>query len=361
MKKILFIGNLKSVHTIKWINFFANEFNVSIISNENPYDNSLINPKIKIYIYNKFSNKIFNIIYTICKLILNHKSFKNLDFIHVHYLGFNMILALLFKSKIISTVYGSDIKINSSNILKKFFIKKFLHNSQLITTDSFEIQKYLINKFNIIKEKINIINFGIDTEFFIKKKYNTNLSKKYNLTNKTTSIVCLRGHEKIYDLKTLIKGVDIASKKIDLRCLIFNEGPETKEYKKISNQLGLNNIISFHGKYSQNDLPEIFSVCDAYVSSSLSDGGIAASTAEAMSCELTPIITNNSDNSYWISNNINGFLFEDKNYEELANIILNLKNFNTIEIGKKARQKIIDKNDYKNEMFKMRNIYNNIA
>ena len=42
---------------------------------------------------------------------------------------------------------------------------------------------------------------------------------------------------------------------------------------------------------------------DIYVSTSLSDGGLAASTAEAMACELPVIITNFGVNSKWISEN----------------------------------------------------------
>jgi glycosyltransferase involved in cell wall biosynthesis len=357
MKKILFIADINSIHTIKWINFFANQFDISVISTNILKNSSLVDKKIKIYIFKKYSNKFLNILHLAELFILMKKIRKNYDIVHVHYLGFHIIIALFFKSSFISTIWGSDLKINKSNFLKKYFINKFLHKSNFITTDSFEIQELLIKQFKVQKEKIKIINFGIDTNFFIKKNYNKEFASKYNLKRDDLTVVSFRGHEYIYNIETLIRSVAIASKKIKIKCLIFNMGKKTEDYIQLSNEMGLENNVLFAGKYEQKDIPDILSVCDVYVSTSLSDGGIAASTAEAMSCEVPCIITNNSDNKYWINDEENGFLFSNQNYNELASKLLNLNFFDIKKIGKNARKTILDRNDYNHEMLKMKSIY----
>ena len=82
MKKILIIGNLESVHTIKWANFFSKTYEISIISTDHPKDNNIINKNIKTYIFNKFSNKILNTIY-IFFLILIKKKYQKIKILFI--------------------------------------------------------------------------------------------------------------------------------------------------------------------------------------------------------------------------------------------------------------------------------------
>ena len=114
------------------------------------------------------------------------------------------------------------------------------------------------------------------------------------------------------------------------------------------------------GRYQQDELPYIFSIIDCYVSTSLSDAGISASTAEAMSCELPSISSNNSDNNLWIEHGKTGFLFENKNVDQLTDILSNLKDFNLSKIGSESRKIILKRNDYYNEMEKVKSIYQDI-
>ena len=55
---------------------------------------------------------------------------------------------------------------------------------------------------------------------------------------------------------------------------------------------------------------EFYNEIDIYVSTALSDGGLAASIAEAMAFERLVIVSDNSDNKLWVKNKKNGFLFE---------------------------------------------------
>ena len=98
---------------------------------------------------------------------------------------------------------------------------------------------------------------------------------------------------------------------------------------------------------------------DIYVSCALRDGGLASSTAEAMSCERLVIISNNSDNNQWIINNKNGYLFDNGDYFDLGKIILSAisNKEESIKIGKQGRKIILQKNSYVKQMNKVLNIY----
>ena len=94
---------------------------------------------------------------------------------------------------------------------------------------------------------------------------------------------------------------------------------------------------------------------DVYVSTSLSDAGIAASTAEAMACEVPVVITNSGENDKWVKDRENGFLIPISDPEQLAKQIMELFRDQTLasKVGKKGRKFIINENDILNEMNKM--------
>ena len=76
-----------------------------------------------------------------------------------------------------------------------------------------------------------------------------------------------------------------------------------------------------------------------------------------MSCNKIIIATNNSDNSYWINDKVNGFLFENENSDQLSDILLKLdKNIN----GTTFENRELVKNNYQDEMLKIKEIYENI-
>ena len=59
---------------------------------------------------------------------------------------------------------------------------------------------------------------------------------------------------------------------------------------------------------SISELLNFYDNLDIYVSTSLSDGGIASSTAEAMLCSRPVVITNAAENSNWVKDGSNGLV-----------------------------------------------------
>jgi glycosyltransferase involved in cell wall biosynthesis len=364
-KRLLYIASLGSIHSLKWINFFLGlNYKISVISLDNKIKNYKFSKKINLYIFDKYKNTYLNTVYCIFFIIFKKKLFSLNNIIHVHYIGFNGLISLILKTNnLILTAWGNDIKMNKNNFIKKFFLKILLKKSKIITTDSNEIKKLVLDIDNNANNKIKIINFGIDTKVFSKKKYSLQIEKKLKIENYRDylKIISLRNHERLYDIQTLI----LAVKKLlkynkKVKCLIYGTGLETENLKKLTIDLGIDNNINFMGSYQQDDLPHIFSIADCYVSTSLSDAGISASTAEAMACELPIISSNNSENNIWIKNGKSGFLFENKDVNALAAILKNLKKYDLSKIGKEARKIIIKNNNYNSEMSKMNFIYNNL-
>ena len=357
--KIMYLAAADSIHSFKWIKFFAekkiNTTWISLTKSE-----FKINKSIKIHqIADDFRIfSIFKAIFLIRKLIKKEKP----DIIHVHYLGlFALITFFVSHSKIISTVWGSDINGIKNNFVKKFFVKNILNRSKLITCDA----HYMASKLELYseKDKINIINFGIDTKKFFKHKLNPLIKKKLNLQKKIT-VFSMRNFEEVYDIFTFILAAKIVlNEDKNIQFVLIGRGSLENDIQGKIDELGLSSYIKIINHLPNDILPEILSNFDIYVSTALSDAGISASTAEAMACELPVIVTNVADNDKWIRDGQNGFLFQAGNHNELAHIIVNLlkDHLRRFEIGKQGRKTIIQKNDYDNEMAKMMSLYERLV
>ena len=135
---------------------------------------------------------------------------------------------------------------------------------------------------------------------------------------------------------------------------------EQKDYlMNLAKSLKVFEAIKFIGWVSSEELPFYLNSADVYISTSLIDSGLAASTAEAMACELPVVISDSGDNKILIKDGENGFLFSVRDSRTLAEKVISLlKNENLRKKMAATNRKFIEEeNNYYKEMEKMENIY----
>ena len=345
--KIIFLASAKSIHSLRWINYFSFKTNHDIvwISTEEPGYETLseynkLDKKIKIYTFKKFKNKI---------KILKELLFSKNSLVQIHYIGWHSLLIPLLNknNKIIATPWGSDLLVNK-NFLKKIWFNYFFRRSDAVICDSKRLGNIAKN-FGAKENSIYIYNFGIDTDFY--RKGRSIFSDLNNIV-----IGSNRRLEKIYDIKTFINAAEKVLKlEKNISFLIAGEGSLRNELNDYTQYKGLKKNIKFLGALNQDEVYSFYNSIDIYVSTSLSDGGLSSSVAEAMSFERLVLVTNNSDNDKWIIQGHNGFLFKNKDSIELSNLIMNnIKNIDSsIKISKNARKIILEKCSYNKEMEKI--------
>jgi glycosyltransferase involved in cell wall biosynthesis len=174
----------------------------------------------------------------------------------------------------------------------------------------------------------------------------------------------LRSLEPIYDIETLINSIPIVLKEIpEAKFVIAGGGSQKAKLKEQAKSLGISQSVKFTGRMPNDRLPEYLNSADIYVSTSLSDAGLASSTAEAMACGLAVIITDFGDNKKWVEDGTNGFLIPLSDPQVLASKIIQLIRNKEIrdKFGQINRQIIEERNDYHKEMEKIENIYKEIT
>ena len=350
--KIVFIASASSIHTIRWVKYFTNKNNnIYLLSltrpnHETSSDFNQIEHDVKTYYLDNLE-EIIKAIRLISKL-------KN-AIIHIHYLGWHSLLSFFISrnSKIIITPWGSDILY--IDIFKKIWFKILMKKASYLICDSKRLVKKSI-ELGMDKNKIFISMFGVDTDIYKSKR---NIFSDKEIIRVGTN----RKLESIYDVITFIKAAKlICQKRNDIYFYVAGNGTMKEKLQNYVRKNKIDKNIKFLGLIDSKEMIDFYNNIDLYISTSLSDGGLAASIAEAMSFKRLVIVSDNSDNKIWIKNKINGFLFKTKDYKDLSkNILKAIENKeNAIELSKKARNKIIKEYSYKKEMQKVLEKYEDL-
>jgi|SRR3989344_596980 len=341
--KICFLAGANSVHSYKWVNYFADRGHevhwISFTENNQG--------QIKDIAFYQISKPFPFNFFELRKILKTIRP----DILHAHYAGVNGFLAALCGvHPFVLTAWGSDVLIAGTSIFKKFFVKYALKKADLITCDA-EHMKTAMVKMGVPESKIKIIYFGVDVKKF---------SPEQSVQKQSSKVISLRSLEPVYNIETLIKAVPVVLKEFSgIKFIIAGKGSEETNLRKLAEDLGVSDSVDFVGLISQDKLPEYLRTSDIYVSTSLSDAGIASSTAEAMACGLSVIITDFGDNGKWVKDGESGFLMPLRDFKFLAEkIIYLLKNpEERLELGSNARKVIKEKNNYYKEMEKMEKLY----
>jgi len=308
--RICYLAGANSIHSYRWIKFFADAGHEVAWISLSP---SIFKPLKDVY-YTEISWALnpFRMIRAAMRIRSVVTSFKP-DIMHIHSVGSYGLMGLLSGfDPIIATPWGSDIILGKTSFLKRPFISRILSRATLITCDAIHMRKEIM-QLGVPKERIHIINFGIDTIRFSPGPVDIAFRTKNELGDALV-VISLRNFESIYDIPTLLKAIPkVLDSYPNTKFLLVGQGSQEKELKSMAKQLRLDNSIVFSGFLPNEKLVDILRSVDVYVSTSLSDAGISASTAEAMACGLPVIVTNSGENDRWISDGKMDILFLSAN------------------------------------------------
>jgi glycosyltransferase involved in cell wall biosynthesis len=355
--KICFLAPANSVHSHRWIKYFADKgYEIHWISLATPSIDSIEN--VDFYEIKRFPIKAFQILLAVPRVRKLIESIQP-EILHVHSAGtYGLVGALSKFHPIIVTAWGSDVLIAGKSKIKRPLIKFALSKGDLITCDA-EHMRAEMTRLGVEPKKIHIVYFGTDTEKFNPGERSEKLRHKLGIFN-SPLIISLRSLEPIYDIESLINSIPHVLKEIPIaKFVIGGTGSSEGKLNRLAKSLGVSESVRFVGQISNDELPQYLVTSDIYISTSSSDAGLAASTAEAMACGLPVIITDFGENKIWVKDGENGFLVPIKDPKMLAEkIIYILRNKEVRErFGKSNRKIIEERNNYQIEMHKMENIY----
>jgi len=362
--RLLYLANAASVHTRRWVNFFANAgHEVHVVTWRKP--GTPFSLADSVHLHRVVCPPQYAMCYGTLLEVMHIVRKIRPDLVHAHYLShFGIVGGLLSRTTgfhpLVLTAWGSDVLMQSAG-RRRQLVGGALREADCVTCDSAHMVARLV-ALGAALGSVRIVNFGVDTELFRPRGPALDSGLGPRLGSGPV-VISLRNLKPVYDVATLVRSVpQVAARFPDVIFLIAGDGGESAMLRALTACLGVSRHVRFLGRLASDTLPGYLKCADVYVSTSRSDAGIAASTAEAMSCGLPVVVTDFGDNASWVKNGETGYLFPCGDENALAQrLIVLLRDANLRRtLGANGRREIVERNSYQYEMQKMERIYEDL-
>lgn len=282
-----------------------------------------------------YISKAFTSIFSILKIMYYiHMIKPNVIHAQSPYMSF---IPWLMRKKFISTLHVND------------FVKSFKYkNATHLIAISRETKQYAIDLFNYKEEDITVVNHGISENYAISMSQEE--KTKFKLENKIPidkliigfvgSIEKRKGHDLLLKAVQILD--DSLKKKIHIVFLGSSKDNTTRPW--LDNLIKTTNTSHLVSCFDYQDPKPFYAMYDIFVLPSRLEG-FPLVVIEAMMSECC-VIRSNVQGAYdQIDHGINGFIFENNDFMELAKILARVIENKTLmlEIAKKGKEKALSK------------------
>lgn len=281
------------------------------------------------------------------------------DLLHVHSVGtYGLVATLTRFQPLVATAWGSDVLIAGQRPLIRPLVKRALDTSRLITCDAEHMRTAMV-AMGVPHDKIHIIHFGTDTDVFRPRGGNPVLRRRLGLEGRPV-VTSFRSLRPLYDVGTLVRAIpDVVRSVPDVVFVIAGGGEERDTLETLTHTLGVSDNVMFTGFLTYDAIPEYQAMADVYVSTALSDAGLAASTSEAMASGVPAIVSDVAANRLWVEDGKGGYIVPARDSAALGARIVTLLRAPALRraFGAHNRSVIETRNSYLVEMGKMERLY----
>ncbi|MDM1444008.1 glycosyltransferase family 4 protein [Myroides odoratimimus] len=341
--KVFLVSNMYPNKDYPYYGIFVENFS-KMISNSDSYKVSG-----KAVIRGKSSGvfeKIINYIFFFSQIIIKGL-FTSYDIIYVHYFKYSIyptfFLKVLFRGKkLVYNFHGSDlIKDNADSFELSSFKIRILRKSDAIVVPSLYYKELIISKIPEIKEKLFVSpSGGVNKEVFhpiSEFKFNECITLGY-----IGRLDVRKGVELFISSLS-----DLKQKKYDFNAFIVGNGTLRDEYLHMVDELNLKDEVVFIDSQPQKRLCEFYNMFDLLIfptyrkSESLGLVGL-----EALSCGTPVLGTEIGEIKNYLEEGVNGFLFKERDINELTSKIIHYKRLSIEEKRKMRREAELSSADY---------------
>ncbi|MFC2007796.1 glycosyltransferase family 4 protein [Chloroflexota bacterium] len=364
--RIVHIANGNSIHTQRWVNYFArNGHQVHLISVKEMagYDDN-----VHIHLLKRLSPRMWTLSKYLSFLVLVFQARKLVrtirpDIVNGQYISvYGLLTAFSGFHPMVNTAMGSDILIDPKrNLLRRFFIKYVLKKSDIIIYDSETVKKELI-ELGTDPAKMRLVLNGVDTQKFSPTMKNEDIRNRWHV-GRAPLAICFRAFKPVYNVETVIRAIPLVlSQLADAKFIIGGDGELSEQLKSLVVSLGISEAVRFTGFIPYDEVPGYLASSDVYVSTSFSDS-TSLSLQEAMACALAPVVSDLPANREWITDGENGFIVSQNNIQDLADRMAYLLKNDELRkrFGRLGREIIKDRAEYHKEMEGLEKLYEELS
>jgi len=323
--KICYLADHGSIHTQRWLKYFAEAGHEIFLLPNSEADINLENVTL-LDTLPKLSYKSISFFSTLSKAKSIIKKVRP-DILHAHFVEqFGWLAALIDYHPFVLTAWGTDIfklpydsRLGIGKQLTRYALKK----ADMMTAISEDLKNNMV-KLGAKKENITIIHWGVDLNKF-KPDLNVNEIKNKLGINGNPVILSNRYFEKHYNIDIIVRAfARVLQKKPDAILLLQNPGGRLKEFiEMLIHDLGISKSVRHLPRYNHSEMSALYAIADIYVTVPSWDAA-GISLTEAMACGAVPIISDVRGPMEWVTDDYNGRVVPIRNTEALADAICDL-------------------------------------
>lgn len=284
----------------------------------------------------------------------------NPDIVHTHGAFSGRMAAKFCKKKIIYTrhsVFPVSPKI-SKGMGKRInkFVNEFFSDSIIAVA---EAAKENLTDGGINSNRIKVILNGVESVNRVSEV--EKIKEKYKINSDEFVIGIMARLEEVKGHKYLIEATEILKKhNKKLKVLIIGTGCYEEEIKKLVKEKNLEDLIVFTG-FIKN-IAEILSIMDIQVNASYGTEATSLALLEGMSMGIPAVVSDYGGNPGVISHGENGYIFKQKDSEDMAVYIEKIMNNKDIYNYMKKKSVEIFKSKFTAEIYakNIEEVYKNV-
>ena len=190
------------------------------------------------------------------------------------------------------------------------------------------------------EKKISVIINGSDPLRKLSEKEKSAMRKSLSFSDSDFVVgICAR-LEEYKGHKTFLRAAAICKRQYpDFKFLVIGDGSQKHELISFCQSLGLTDDVCFVG--FANDVAPYFNIMDVNVNCSYGTETSSLALSEGMSLGIPSVVSDFGGNTGMVRNCFNGFVFRQKNYEELAICLIRL--YRNPELYKRLSRNTIER------------------
>jgi glycosyltransferase involved in cell wall biosynthesis len=359
--KVLLLSDTYSEHTEKWAIGLADKgvqiglFSFNKASYEwynHPNVTVFFEPEKKINAESTLTKLSYLKYVTILKKIIRH--FKP-DILHAHYAtSYGLVGALLNFRPFFLSVWGSDVYDfpTRSKLHKRVFQYNLKKATCILSTS--EVMRDELKKYT--SKPVIVTPFGVDVDEFSNRP---NAAKQKGVLYVGT----IKPIEVKYGIIHIIEAAEMLVEQrpdLTMKFLLIGDGNDLDFYRDIINSKKLNSVIELTGRIPFSEISAYHNLLDIFLNVSIDDSeSFGVATVEAMACEKPVIVTDVGGLMEVVNKGEVGLVIPRKDSKALAAAILKLVDDNEFakDLGKRARQRVLEKYNWKNNLRQMEDLY----
>ena len=338
-KKIVFLSDINSVHTQRWVeSLVAQKCTIAIYSlsaKSTDWVDTLPNVSYTCFglgndVIRAKSTRSKMSYFGAAKEVKKFVENAGPDVVHAHYASsYGMLARRVKHPNTILSLWGSDVyQFPKRSILHRWLFKRTLKFMKYVTSTSHD----MVREAELyVKRDYEVIPFGINTDRF--KIVETTRSDEF-------VIGTVKSLEEVYGIDRLIRVFAAFKKesKENVLLKIFGKGSQEEALKKQVTELELEECVEFCGFVSGDALIEAYNQLDIYVALSHRESfGVAI--LEAQSCGV-PVVASNVGGLPEVVDRNTGELVEDE--LEALNALRNIRKSHTDSKKQVARNFVVE-------------------